>query len=165
MGHSSKFQRVSRLGFVTAATSLTGGQPNFAQCLAVSLAGTLYIRFRGLLPPREISPGAKFTLRPSLAFSHIDSVTVTARHSSSGRESNCGVQQRRQPIFGGAAITLAIGPHSSFCLVCISNLIMTFVRIVCRRQSRLCTVSVVKLFGSAPKYPGKFECVTCYQKF
>ena len=36
----SKFQRVSRLGFVTAATSLTGGQPNFAQCLAVSWAAT-----------------------------------------------------------------------------------------------------------------------------
>ena len=31
--HASKFQRVSRLSFVTAATSLTGGQPNFARCL------------------------------------------------------------------------------------------------------------------------------------
>ena len=39
-GYSSKLQRVSRLGFVTAATSLTTGQPNFARCLAVSWAGT-----------------------------------------------------------------------------------------------------------------------------
>jgi len=31
-----KFQRVSRLGFVTAPTSLNGGQPNFARCLAIS---------------------------------------------------------------------------------------------------------------------------------
>ena len=36
LGHPSKFQRVSRLGFVTALTSLNGGQTNFAWCLAVS---------------------------------------------------------------------------------------------------------------------------------
>jgi len=36
LGYPSKFQRVSRLGFVTAATSLNGSQPNFARCLAVS---------------------------------------------------------------------------------------------------------------------------------
>jgi len=42
----SKFQRVSSVGFVTAATSFTGGQPNFARRLAVSWAGTLYIHFQ-----------------------------------------------------------------------------------------------------------------------
>jgi len=42
LGHPSKFQRISRIGFVTAAMSLTRGQPNFARCLAVSWAGTLY---------------------------------------------------------------------------------------------------------------------------
>jgi len=41
LGHPSKFQLVSRLDFVTAATSLSGGQPNFARCFAVSWAGTL----------------------------------------------------------------------------------------------------------------------------
>jgi len=46
LGHTSKFQRVSRLAFVTAATPLTGGQPSFARCLAVTWAF-----FRGLLPP------------------------------------------------------------------------------------------------------------------
>ena len=50
LGHPSKFQPVSRLGFITAALSLNGGQPNFARCLAVSWTGTLYIRFPGLLP-------------------------------------------------------------------------------------------------------------------
>jgi len=40
---------------VTAATSINGGQPNFARSLAVSWAGTLYIH-DGILP------GAKFTL-------------------------------------------------------------------------------------------------------
>jgi len=42
-GHPSKFQRVSHLGFVTAPTSLSGSQPNFARCLAVPWAGTLRI--------------------------------------------------------------------------------------------------------------------------
>ena len=48
----------------------------------------LYIiyTFSGDLPPNGILPGAKFTLRPSLALSYIASVTV--RHSSSGREPN-----------------------------------------------------------------------------
>jgi len=50
----------------------------------------------GSCPPNGILTRAKFTLRPSLEFFHIGS--VTARHSSSGR----------------AAIALGIGPHSSY---------------------------------------------------
>jgi len=112
MGHPSEFQRVSRLGFITAATSLNGSQPNFARCLAVSWAGTLYVHFRELLPRYGILPGARFTLCPSLALSSIGS--VTARHSSTGRQPNCGVEQRAPPMFTRAAITLGIGPHCSF---------------------------------------------------
>jgi len=81
LGHPSKFQRVSHLGFVTAATALNGSQPNFARCLAVSCPGT-HLHFRGFLLPGGILPHAKFTLRQNLAFSYIDS--VTARHCSSG---------------------------------------------------------------------------------
>jgi len=73
---ANKFQQVSRLGFVTAPTSLTGDQPNFARCLAVSWTGTLYIHFWALLPPNKILPDTKFTLCPSLAFSYIDSATA-----------------------------------------------------------------------------------------
>jgi len=51
-----------------------------------SLALLHYVHFRGLLPTDGILLGAKFTLRPSLAFSYIGS--VTARHSSSGRRPN-----------------------------------------------------------------------------
>jgi len=54
--------------------------------LAVSWFGTLYIHFWGLLPPNRIVPSAKFTLRPSHAFSYTDS--VTAWHSSSGHQQN-----------------------------------------------------------------------------
>jgi len=74
--------------------------------------GLVPYHFRGLLRPNAILSGAKFTLCPSLAFSYIDG--VTAQHSSSGRQPNCGVQQRAPPIFGRAAITLGIGPHSSY---------------------------------------------------
>jgi len=42
--HPSKFQWVSRLDFVTAPTSLNGGQPNVAQCLAISSANTPYTK-------------------------------------------------------------------------------------------------------------------------
>ena len=42
--------------------------------------------FLGLVPRNGILPGAKFSLRQSLAFSYIGS--VTAQHSSSGRQSN-----------------------------------------------------------------------------
>jgi len=61
LGHPSKFQGISHLAFVTAATSLTGREPNFVRCLAVFWAGTLYIHFRELLPPNRILPDAKFT--------------------------------------------------------------------------------------------------------
>ena len=54
--------------------------------------GTLYIHFRGLLSRNGILPGAKFTLRPSLALSYIGS--VTARHSSSGRQPNVAALSR-----------------------------------------------------------------------
>jgi len=69
--------------------------------------------FGRLLPLDGILLGAKFTLRPTFVFSYIGS--VTARHSSSGREPNvCGVEKRASPILGRAAIALGIGPHSSY---------------------------------------------------
>jgi len=119
--HPSKFQRVSRLAFLTAATSLNGPQPNYARCLATSCAGTRYIHFRGLLLPKGILPGAKFTSPTSLAFTYIGSVSAwhlsivdvsqTLRHRT--RNGITEVSPRATPIFGRAAIMLGIGPHSS----------------------------------------------------
>jgi len=86
LGHPCKFQRLSRLDSVTVATSLNGSQPNLARCLAVTWVSTLHIHFWGFLPVTEFLPGAKFTLRASLALSYFGSVTV--RHSSSGRQPN-----------------------------------------------------------------------------
>jgi len=119
LGHPSKFQRVSRLAFVTAATSLTGGQPNFARCLtSVSWAGTLYnIQFWGLLSPDGILTGAKFTLRPSLAFSHGTITTQAGVSQALRRGTRNGItklSQRAPPIFSWMAITLGIGTHSNY---------------------------------------------------
>ena len=97
LGHPSKFQWFSRLGFVTAATSHNGSQPNFARCLAISWAGTFYIHFRGLLPRYGILPGAKFSLHPSLALSNIGS--VTAWHSSSGHQPNFATLSRGRHLY------------------------------------------------------------------
>ena len=84
LGHPCKFQRVSRLGsIVTAATSLTGGQPN---CTMFGRLLGWYCTFSGALAPCGILPGTKFTLHPSRSFSYIGS--VTARHSSSGNQPN-----------------------------------------------------------------------------
>jgi len=95
-------------------------EANQTWCLAVSWAGTLYKIVGGFCPPDGISPREKFTLRPSLAFSYIGS--LTAQHSSSGvsqtlrRGTITELSQRTPHIFGWAAITLGIGPHSTLCL-------------------------------------------------
>jgi len=121
--HPSKFQRVSRLAFVTAATSLIGGQPNFTRCLAVSWAATLYMHFRGLLPPDRILPGGKFTFHPSLVFSYIGSVLLHGTPAAGDvrrctRNGITELSHRAPPIFSRAAITLGIGPHSSYnCII------------------------------------------------
>jgi len=111
LGHQSKFQRVSHLGFVTAVTSFTRGQPNFARCLAISWAGTLYIHFWGLLSPDGILPGANFILHPSLAFSYIGS--ITARHSTSGRQPNfvAWYKEWNYGIFEDGATYIRLGSH------------------------------------------------------
>ena len=118
----SKFQRVSRLAFVpTTATSLTEGQPNFARCLAVSCAGTLYIHFRGLLPLTEFCQ-VQNSLYVQVLCSRIlaalphgtpaSGVSQILRRGT--RNGITELSQTAPPIFGTAAITLGIGPHSSF---------------------------------------------------
>ena len=52
--------------------------------------------------------------------SHLGS--VTAQHSRSGRQPNCGAEQRAQPVVGRAAITLGINPHSSSIFFSLPNL-------------------------------------------
>ena len=120
-GHPSKFQGVLCLGFITAATSLNRSHPNFARCLAICWTGILYLRFWGLLP--GILPGAKFTLRPSLAFSYIGSITECRTALEQWASATQRMELRNfhfssfstksATCISRAAITLGIGPHSS----------------------------------------------------
>jgi len=76
------------------------------------LLGCYIIHFRWVLPPDGISPRAKFTLRPSPVLSYIAS--VTARHSSRGRQPNCAVVQGMElPNFcrGPGATYIRLGGH------------------------------------------------------
>jgi len=95
-GHPRKFQRVSRVGFVTAATSLSGGQPD---CMIFGhlLVGYTIYTFSVALSLDGILTGAEFTLRPSFTFSYIGS--VTARHSSSGCQPNFAALRRERHLY------------------------------------------------------------------
>ena len=77
------------------------------------LVHSVYIS-RGLLPPDGILPGAKFTLRPSLALSYI--VSITAWHSTSGRQRNFAAYGTRNGItelssFAEGATYIRLGGH------------------------------------------------------
>jgi len=127
-GTPAKFQRVSRLAFVTAATSLSGGQLNFARYLTVSCAVILYIHFRGLLPLTEFYQVQNSFYAQVLRLLYWQRY-CTAGHSGSGRQPNFAAWYKEWNygsfaegatyIFGSAAIRLGIDPHSSS--YCIQN--------------------------------------------
>ena len=120
LGYPSKLKPVLHLGFVTAPMSLIGGQQNFGGCLAISSAGTLYIYF-GALAPNGILLATKFTCiqvlhSPILAALLHGTRAWTISQTLWRRTRNriTELLQRAPPIFGWVAITLRIGPHSSF---------------------------------------------------
>jgi len=104
LGHPSKFQRVSRLGFVTASTSLNGSQPNVAQCLAVCWAGTLYIHFGGPCPLTEFCELQKSlcvqVLRSPILAALLHGTRAAAVSQTLWRDIT-ELSQRAPPIFGG----------------------------------------------------------------
>jgi len=147
---------------ITAPTSLNRGQPNFARCLAVSCAGTLYT-FEGLLPSNGILPIAKFTLRPSLVFyraywqRHCTAFEQWAAAILAGVVQ--GIELRKfcfssfstesATYIPQAAITLVIGPHSSNLIYCLLQR-----NAVCKEMcgTVVCTFAGVNfLVESAPK--------------
>ena len=150
MGHPSKFQRLSRLGFVTAVTSLNGSQPNFARCLAVSWAGTLYIHFGGCCPRYVILPGAIFTLRPSLALSCIGSVTalltVAASINNSPHDRHCQLLCIYTAISGRRCCRMLVAIRRVHTSHLISRVLMndiTSVSLLLRMLSLLCSILLI----------------------
>jgi len=67
--------------------------------------------FLGLLPPNGILPAATFILRPRFAFSYIGS--ITARHSSSGRQPNfvAWYYEWNYGTFAEGATNIRLGGH------------------------------------------------------
>ena len=89
LGHPNKFQPVSRLAWLRYCTDVAQRRSTKLCRTFGNLLGwyTIYAFLWLLsLTPDRILPAAKFTLRLSLPFSYIRS--VTARHSSSGRQPN-----------------------------------------------------------------------------
>jgi len=104
----SEFQRVSRLGFVTTVTSLTERQPGLVH----------YIYILGALAPWRNSATCKIHLRSPILSALLHGtpaagVSQTLRPGT--RNGITELSQRAPPIVGWAAITLGIGPYSSFC--------------------------------------------------
>ena len=117
--HLRKFQRVSRLPSLLQRRRSPDSNQTLHDVWPL-LGWYIIYTFSGALAPDRILPGAKFTLRRSFALAYIGS--VTARHCSSERlpkfaasyrKWNYGPSQRAPPIYGRAAITLGIDPHSS----------------------------------------------------
>jgi len=113
LGHHSKFQRVSRLGFVTAATKL---------CVMFScLLGwyTIYTFSKAFAPWRNCHVQNSVcvqVLRSAILTALLHGtrplgVSQTFRRGT--RNVITELLQRAPPIFGWAAITLGIGPHFS----------------------------------------------------
>jgi len=125
LGHPSpsKFQRVSRLGFITAPTSLNGVQPNFAWYLAVSWPGTLYVHCWGCCPLTEFCQ-VQNSLCVQILRMYCQRYCTALEHWESAKL--CGVHQRAPSIFGRASITLDIGPHSVFSIfICYHGCVIT----------------------------------------
>ena len=108
MGHPSKFERVSHLGVVTARRRSKEVNQTLHDVVRLLRWCTIYT-FSGALSADRILPGAKFALRSSLALSYIGS--VTARHSSSGRQPNFAALSRGRHLYSAGRPSGWVSAH------------------------------------------------------
>ena len=121
LGHPSKFQRVSHLAYVIAAMSLTGPNQTLHNISpSTGLVHYIYI-FGGSCPLTDFCQVQNslyvqvLCSRILAALLHNTSaagISQTLRHGT--RNGITELSQRAPPIFDRAAITLGIGPRSSF---------------------------------------------------
>ena len=134
LGHPSKFQQVSRLAFVTVATSVVDDhgfrstdvahrrQTNLCTIFGRLLGWYTIYTFSGALAPLTEFCLVHYSLSVQVLRSPIlaallhgtlaAGVSQTLRRGT--RNGITELSQRAPPTFGRAAITLGIGPHSSF---------------------------------------------------
>jgi len=120
LGHPSKFQRVSHLGFVTAPMSLNRRQQNFADVWpSPELVHYTYIfgDSCSLLEFYEVQNSLCIQALRSPILAAVLHGTRAAAVSQilchGTRNGITELSQRAPPIFDWVAITLGIGPHSS----------------------------------------------------
>jgi len=90
-GTPSKFQRISRVGFVSLHRRRSSFQRTSTKLCTMlgrpPSPGLVQVyTFPWALAPDGILPGAKFTLHPNPVLSYKPTGSVTARYSSSGRK-------------------------------------------------------------------------------
>jgi len=116
LGHPSKFQWVLRLGFVTAATSFTRGQPNFAHFWpSPGLVHYMYIS--GAFAPDRICQ-----VQTSLCIQVLRSPILAAllhgtRPVGISQTLRYGTRNGITELSQRVAITFGIGPHSSILII------------------------------------------------
>ena len=117
----SKFQRVSRLGFVTAPTVAQRRSTKLCTMFGRLLGWYTIYTFSGSLDPNGILSGAICTLRPSMAFSYIGSVTTRVQAVDVTQTLRHRIRKRITELSLLVCVpSLGIGPHSSVCMfVCI----------------------------------------------
>ena len=120
LGTPATFNGFRVLALLTAATSFTGGQPKFARCLPSSgLLYTIYTRSGALAPWRNFATCKIHFASKSCVLLHWQRYCTALQQQASAklrrgaRNRITELSQRAPPIFGWAAITLGIGPHSS----------------------------------------------------
>ena len=131
--HPSKFQLGSPLCFVTAATSFNGSQPNFARCLAICWAGTLYIHFWGLLPLTEFcqvknSLCVQVLRSPVLAALLHDKLCGMVQGMELWKFRSSSFSTEDANYIPRAAITLGKGPQSSWLCISLGVFVCPLVR-------------------------------------
>ena len=130
LGHPSTFKRVSRLGSLLHCRRSTEVNQTLHDVwlrLSPGLADYAYIgpiHFRELWPPNGILPRAIFTLRPSLSFSYIGSVTACTALQQRASAKLCGVVQGMELwYFRRGRHLYSAGPPSRWAL---ANILVSF---------------------------------------
>jgi len=113
-GAPSKFRPVSRLGFVIAQMSLSGGQQNFAGCLGVSWSGTLYAFLGTLAPLTEFCQLQNSLCVQVLRYPILAALVHGNRAAAVSQTLWRGTRNGITELLQRALITLGIGPNSSY---------------------------------------------------
>ena len=150
MGRLSKFQWVLHLGFVTAATSFNGSRQTLHDVWpSLGLVHYIYI-FGGFCPLTEFCQLQNSLCVQICVLLYWQRYCTALEHWASAK--HCGVEQRAPHIFGMAAITLVIGPHSGSFFFSSPNLSGRRLDVY---HTSTHGVALVQIYNACLKYAGR----------